>query len=510
MSDAKNSTHPSWARLRLAIISRLLANPPPKGELTPEIRKLADQEWQHPVVGMPIRFGRSTIERWYHVAKRAQDPIAALSRRVRKDCGHRFAVSPRIADLLRAQHKAYPKWSYQLHHDNLLVQVETDAALGEPPSYHSVRRYMQGHGLLKRRSLGKTAAAQRAEKRVEELEILSFEVEHVHALWHTDGHEGSLKVLHPSGEWVKPTMIAILDDHSRLCCHLQWYWSESTQSLVHCLMQALQKRGLPRGLMSDNGSAMIAGEMVEGLAFLGIDAQRILERSPYQNGKQESFWGQVEGRLLAMLEGVERPTLELLNEASQAWAEQEYNRKIHSETHEAPLARLADHPSVGRDCPPTARLTLAFCLEETRIQRQSDGTVSILSKRFQIPSRFRFLQKVTVRYARWDLSRVFLWDPRARVVLAMLYPVDRAKNADGVRRRRDLERSPAAPPAAPGIAPLLKKLMADYAATGLPPAFIPSPPPTGSSSLAKPATARPSQSEEVLPASDTSEPKERP
>ena len=34
--------------------------------------------------------------------------------------------------------------------------------------------------------------------------------------------------------------------------------------------------------------------------------------NPYQNAKQESFWGRVEGRLMAMLEGEQALTLELL------------------------------------------------------------------------------------------------------------------------------------------------------------------------------------------------------
>ena len=36
-----------------------------------------------------------------------------------------------------------------------------------------------------------------------------------------------------------------------------------------------------------------------------------------------------------------------------------------------------------------------------------------------------------------------------------------------------LSAGPPSPPPPAGIAPLLKKLMADYAATGLPPAYIP-------------------------------------
>ena len=54
----------------------------------------------------------------------------------------------------------------------------------------------------------------------------------------------------------------------------------------------------------DNGSAMIAAETEQGLTRLGVLFENTLPYSPYQNGKQETFWGQVEGRLLPMLEGV--------------------------------------------------------------------------------------------------------------------------------------------------------------------------------------------------------------
>jgi hypothetical protein len=61
---------------------------------------------------------------------------------------------------------------------------------------------------------------------------------------------------------------------------------------------------------------MIAAETVQGLARLGILHERTLPYSAYQNGKQECFWGQVEGRLLAMLEGCKELTLAQLNQAS--------------------------------------------------------------------------------------------------------------------------------------------------------------------------------------------------
>jgi hypothetical protein len=81
-----------------------------------------------------------------------------------------------------------------------------------------------------------------------------------------------------------------------------------------------------------------------------------------------------------------------------------------------------------------------------------------------------------VRYARWDLGAVDLVDPHTQVILCALYPLDKVANADGQRRRLGPPATPARLDPAPlpsTMAPLLRKLMADYAATGLPPAYLP-------------------------------------
>jgi hypothetical protein len=265
----------------------------------------------------------------------------------------------------------------------------------------------------------------------------------------------------------------VLDDRSRVACHVQWYLrDENAEDLVHGLAQAIQKRGLPRALMTDNGPAEIAAEVVQGLVRLGVVHETTLAHSPYQSGKQECFWAQVEGRLLAMLENCPDVTLATLNEATQAWVELEYNRRVHAETGETPLARFLAGPDVGRPSPASATLRLAFMAEEYRTQRKSDGTVSIDGVRFELPSRYRHLDRVAVRWARWDLGHVYLVDDRRAAVLCRLFPLDRTTNADGRRRTLEPLGSPSAPPA-PGIAPLLEKLLADYRATGLPPAYLP-------------------------------------
>ncbi|HEX2492154.1 MAG TPA: IS481 family transposase, partial [Steroidobacter sp.] len=57
-----------WARLRFEIIGVLLAAPPAPGELQAALSALAEKTWRHPLTGLTVRFGASTIERWYYAA----------------------------------------------------------------------------------------------------------------------------------------------------------------------------------------------------------------------------------------------------------------------------------------------------------------------------------------------------------------------------------------------------------------------------------------------------------
>jgi transposase InsO family protein len=469
--------HDGWARLRFAVVGSLLSAPPARGELGAELENLVAKTWRHPRTDEPVRFGRSTIERWYYAAKNErQDPVRALRRRVREDAGRARGMSARLGQALRAQYAAHKTWSVQLHVDNLRVLVAQDSTLGPMPSYSTVRRWMKSQALFRQKRVKRrdTPGAARAEERLETREIRSYENPFVSGLWHTDFHVCSRKVLTREGRWITPHAFASIDDRSRLACHVQWYPTESSETLAHGLSQAFQKRGLPRALMTDRGSAMLAAEIREGLHRLGVTHVTTLEYSPHQNAKQESFWGPIEGRVLSMLEGVPDLTIDLLNEATQAWTELEYNPQLHREIGVAPIAQFLAGPSLARECPGSEVLRRAFRLRTTRRQRRSDGTVAVEGVRFEVPSRFRHVERATLRYARWDLTSIDLVDPRTDDLLAVLYPLDKARNADG--RRRVLEPiGESAPPPASGIAPLLKNLMAEYAATGLPPAYIPLP-----------------------------------
>jgi putative transposase len=479
MTQKSDSSTPAlWARFRFSVVGTLLSAPPEKGQLKTALQSLAAKIWTHPVSGGEARFALATIERWYYKARREKDdPVGVLRRTMRKDCG-KVSLTAEQIEHLRQQYDDHKHWTYQLHYDNLTAAVEAKPAMGRLRSYCTVRRYMQAHGLVRKPRMrpqdrpGELLAARRRESR----EVRSYEAQYVGSLWHLDFHHGSRKVLTAGGQWQRPVALAILDDHSRLCCHLQWYLGETAEDLVHGLSQAIQKRGLPRALLTDNGAAMVAEEVGEGLLRLGIVHEKTLPYSPYQNGKQEVFWATLEGRLMEMLDGCGELSLDFLNRASQAWVEIEYHRAVHRETGTSPLDRFARAPDVLRTSPSSEALRDAFRLEAKRRQRTSDGTVSLQGVRFEVPARFRHFKDVVVRYARWDLGRVDLVDPREGTVLAPLYPLDRTANADARRcyvgplardssTDADLSDRP--------LPPLLKRILDEYSATGLPPAYLP-------------------------------------
>jgi len=378
-----------WAELRFSVVGRLLASPPQRGELGQQIRALARKRWRHPADGSWITFGASTIERWFYAARDSSDPLRALTARVRKDVGAHKVMSDRLLTALRQQHKDHSSWTYKLHADNLAALVKEDRhEYGEASSYSTVRRRMHEFGWVRKRKRRKsdiTPGQRLADELLERQEVRSFEVADVHQLWHVDFHQAPYGLADAAGQWHTPVAMAVLDDHSRLCCHMQWYLDETAENLIHGLCQAFAKRGLPRALMEDNGSAMRAGETKNGLMGLGVNPEFIVPHSPFKNGKEEVFWNPVDGRLMAMLENVEPLTLEFLNRATQAWVEQDYNRGFHSAIGTSPLERMLAGHDTSRPTPNSERLRQAFSYEVTRRQRRSDGTLTLDGVRFELP-----------------------------------------------------------------------------------------------------------------------------
>ena len=213
---------------------------------------------------------------------------------------------------------------------------------------------------------------------------------------------------------------------------------------------------------------MTADEVAQGLARLGIVHEMTLAHSPYQNGKQESFWGQVEGRLLAMLENCRdldarrcstRRRRRGSSSSTTATSTPRSGKRrsggtwpVPTSGGRVPRARRCGSPSWPRS---TARSGGATARSASRAAASRCPRATATSTASRCATRS------------WDLGQVHLVDDRTRRGAVPLFPLDRTQNADGQRRALEpIAAGAVAPPPAPGMAPLLEKLMADYAQHG--------------------------------------------
>ena len=123
---------------------------PQRAKLKAATTVLSQHTWQHPTTGQPVRFGFSTIERWYYRALRERtDPVGVLRRKVRGNAGQQHAVSDAVRRAVLAQYAAHKGWSVQLHHDNLVALAETatqsqaGAVLSDAAPFHEGQRPRQ-------------------------------------------------------------------------------------------------------------------------------------------------------------------------------------------------------------------------------------------------------------------------------------------------------------------------------------------------------------------------------
>ncbi len=442
------------AEFRFSLIGELLASPPEPGYLSLKLDELCQKLWVDPITGKPVKISRTTIERWYYQAKKSPSPVEALFPKKRTGEGESKKITREMAEELERSYTGFSQWTTQLHYDNFCVWALQNKL--EAPSYATVRK------LFRRRGWWRT-------KQVGVKEIRSYENPYVGGLWHLDFHHGRRLVIAPNGKKLVPICLCIMDDCTRVCSHIQWFFHEDTRILVHGFVQALMKRGLPRALMSDNGSAMTSHEFTQGLSRLGIKHELTLPYSPHQNGKQESFWGTLEGRLMSLLDGTPNLSLEELNQATSAWVEMEYNHRTHSSLKMSPLEKWSLAKSVLRPSLPLSDLRKAFRREVQRRVRRSDGTFTVDGVRFEVPLQYRTLEVVTVHYAQWDFSLMDLVDPKTKVLLCPVYPQDLEKNANQNRQVIVLS-TPPRPPKSPR---LLDKYIQDYSAEGAPISYIP-------------------------------------
>jgi transposase InsO family protein len=123
--------------------------------------------------------------------------------------------------------------------------------------------------------------------------------------------------------------IAFLDDATRVVPHACFAFAESTTAFLPVLKQAILRRGIPKRLFVDNGSAYRSQHLALVCAKLGVTLIHARAHHPQAKGKQERYFRTVRMQFLPHLRPEDLSSLEALNRRLWAWIESEYHRAPH-------------------------------------------------------------------------------------------------------------------------------------------------------------------------------------
>lgn len=377
------------ALFRLSVLGPLVSRERlGRGELQQIIRELARREYAIP--GSRRRLiGEKTIEAWYYAWRK--HGIEGLLPKPRADRGVSKISAP-VQEALIAAKRDNPRRSIR----QLRQLLESSGQVARGTLSRSAI-----HRLLQRQGLSRMAGSSSIPE-----ERRSFVAESAGSIWYSDVMHGPKVIVR--GQWRKAYLVSVFDDASRLIAHSAFGLGETALDVEGVLKQAVLKRGLPRKLVVDNGSAYRAHTLQGICARLGIQLIHCRPYAPEGKGKLERWHRTFRDQFLSELDESRITDLDDLNARLWAWIEQIYHRTPHEGLGgQTPLARYQqDLPRIRALGQRAAHLDAIFYHRISRLVRK-DGTVSYQGNRFEVPYE---LAGKTIR---------LVVDPHAKTVLGV-------------------------------------------------------------------------------------------
>lgn len=329
----------------------------------------------------------------------------ALIPKVRSDLGAARAIPQHVVDLLCEIKDTAPDLSIPLvikrarEQHAAIVTGEIELPLS------TVHRLLARRGLTKRR---KDEATSKDRRR--------FEYDAANELWMSDVMYGPK--LRMAGRMRQAYLIAFIDDATRLIPHATFALSERTTAYLPALEHAIRRRGIPKRLYVDNGSAFRSHHLALVCAKLGIALIHARPYSPQGKGKMERWFRTVRMQLMPTLDEGASLTIESLNRRLAGWVEGEYHHAAHrglgGDTPADRWARTSEHVKM-----PRSDVGACFLFDAKR-KVARDRTVTLDGIAFEVDAAL-IGQVVALRYdpARPpDKRTIEVWHQGKRVELA--------------------------------------------------------------------------------------------
>lgn len=349
------------ALFRYSIISELVnAKDLDWGEQERIIRDKCARKWSIPF-SEKTSIGRSSILNWVKAYKDSNGDIRSLYPRDRSDKGKSRAMDEDTCLGLISLRKKMPKATVPL----LIEQMEEQDLLtpGTELKPTTVYRFLHQNGIM-------TQVPKPQDRR-------KFEADCPNDLWQSDVMHGPR--VEVDGKLRKTYLIAIIDDHSRLIPHAEFYLSEALALYLDALEQAFSKRGLPRKLYVDNGPAFRSKHLEYITASLNVSLIHARPYKPQGKGKIERWFKTVRTAFLPRFKG---HSLSELNEALDLWINHSYHHKKHGATGQSPFGRFTANMECLRPAPENLR---DYFRKVARRKVAKDRSITFQGKLYEAP-----------------------------------------------------------------------------------------------------------------------------
>jgi putative transposase len=408
------------ALFRAMVIGEMATQQLMHGELTSQLRALAQKRFRPPGAVRTRRFGVSTLERWYYRYRRSG--LKALRPERRRDAGRARRISAAERDLLLAIRAEYPHASVPLILRTLCVAgVLAPGAVSAP----TVRRLYREAGLPR-------CPRPQANAEIDEVrQRLRWRSAHVNSLWHADVcHALRLK---PTTDATTPALVhALLDDHSRYIVRLEVRATEREQDMLEILANAVRENGAPDRLYTDGGATYTGGLLPIVCERMGTHLLHPRPRDPQARGKGERLFRTMREQCIDHIHGA--ASLHDVFVRLLAWREQ-YHDTPHAGLMGRTPKQLWREGTQSIEHQRRRRLTQEE-LEEAyvmRTQRQvrKDSTLSIDGKTFEVDAGWLAGKEVTLVRSSLNMGRLHVEFEGRRFPLGECEPL---RNAN--RRRK--------------------------------------------------------------------------
>jgi len=358
--------------------------PAERGQL---VRELASQPVELPD-GQLRQFARGTFDRWLRAYR--EQGLTGLKPEPRADLG------------LARRHPELLEEACQLRIElPARSAAQISAILLARHGIRVAERTIREH--LQHRGLQRAALAQHPHV------FGRFEASRPNELWVGDVLIGPYVPYPRTASSRRAFLFLLVDDFSRLMLHGKWMTEQNARAGQQVLRAAIQRRGLPEVLYTDNGSPYIAAPLERTCAVLGI---RLVHSRPYRpqgRGKVERANGYIRERFLLEAEAHGISSFTELNDRFLAWMEQVCNTRVHAETGQMPIERFLSQGPPDMVEPSLLREAFRWSVRR-RVTRTA--SVSLAGNRYAVDDALA-LRQVELRFDPEDLSKLDVyWEGR--------------------------------------------------------------------------------------------------